>query len=247
MLRCTSTTGVRRAAIAVVLAATTVVAGACGGDASPGSGDDTDVAALAGTVATDEPTPVDEPTADADLTKELGDAAKVLDDASCSYGTYELGDVEHVEQSEDLKSPSFPPTSGHHFEDWAPFGEYDEPVPDGNVVHNLEHGGVVVWMGTGVDDATREELSKLLDQDEKWILAPRPDIDGLFSAAWGLGLHCSPESLATLGPEATAESVDAWFEVVESTGSPDEKDVPAYAGAMKEPAPIRDISTEARF
>ena len=51
-----------------------------------------------------------------------------------------------------------------------------------------------------------------------------------------------PAALTELGPEAFATHLDAWFVAVQSTGSDAEKDIPAYAGAMKEPTPSRDIS-----
>lgn len=218
----------------------TVISAGCGGDSDSGSTDSGDSKPKQVRAAS-------QPTADEDLTDELGDTARVLTDAGCAFGTYELEDPEHIETDEDLDSGSFPPTSGRHFGDWAPFGLYDEPVGDGYVVHNLEHGGVAVWLGTKVDEATSDAIGELLDDEEKWVVAPREDLEGLFSAAWGAGLSCPAEAVTKLGAEGTAEAVDAWYEVVESTGSEAEKDVPAYAGAMKEPTPVRDISTEAPF
>jgi hypothetical protein len=216
--------------VGVVLIALLVAAG-CGED-------------NAVTIKAANPGSITAPAADEDLSDELGDSGAALVDAGCSLGTLKVGEPEHVDEGDDLESTSFPPSSGRHYADWAPFGVYDEPVPDGNVIHNLEHGGVVAWLGTEVDDATDEAIADLLDDGEKWIVAPREDIPGLYSAAWGLGLSCPPAALKQLGADRTAELLDAWFEVVESTGSPDEKDVPAFAGAMKEPTPVRDISAE---
>jgi len=39
---------------------------------------------------------------------------------------------------------STPPTSGPHYENEAKWGVYDTALPDEQVVHNLEHAGVVV-------------------------------------------------------------------------------------------------------
>lgn len=188
---------------------------------------------------------VDAPKRDDELAEDLGEVGPTLTDAGCTFGTYEVGDPTHVGTDEELDSPSFPPTSGAHYDDWAPFGLYDEPVADGYVVHNLEHGGVVLWVGEEVPDGLVDEVDGLLDDEEKWLVAPRPDIAGLFSAAWGVGLSCPPEAVEQLGAEATADALDEWYEVVESTGSDAEKDIPAYAGSMKEPAPVRDISADA--
>lgn len=223
----------------VVLVAALVAAG-CGGDSDSDSTDSGDATPPKVRAAT-------QPTADEDLTDALGDDAKAFTDAGCAFGTFKLEDPEHVDTDEDLESDTFPPTSGRHFGDWAPFGLYDEPVEDGYAVHNLEHGGVAVWLGTKVDDDTRDAIAELLDADEKWLVAPRKDLEGLFSAAWGTGLSCPPAALEKLGASGTADALDAWYDAVESTGSDAEKDVPAYAGAMKEPTPERDISTEAPF
>lgn len=40
---------------------------------------------------------------------------------------------------------SNPPTSGPHSPAAAPWGIYDRPIPKEVLVHNMEHGGVVIW------------------------------------------------------------------------------------------------------
>lgn len=226
-------------ALALVAAAAALAAG-CGSDAgraSPGRGASEPV-----TMRT-----VVAPEADPDLTKELGPTGTELTTAGCSFGSADEQEPLHVDEGDELSGGEFPPTSGRHFEDWAPFGVYDEPLEDGFVVHDLEHGGVAVWLGTRVDEATTTAIGRLPKQDEKWVVAPRADIEGLFSAAWTKGLSCPPGALEKLGPEGTADAVEEWYRTVVSTGSKAEKDVPAYAGAMKEPSPERDISTESPF
>ncbi len=190
------------------------------------------------------PGEITKPTAKASLTKDLGNSATALTTAGCSFGTFTAEEPEHVDDADDLAFGTFPPTSGTHFDDWAPFGRYDEPIEDGYAVHGLEHGGVVVWLGSEVEEPIQDAVDDLLDDAEKWIVAPREDIPGLFAAAWAKGLSCPPQALATLGPEGTADALDAWYETVVSTGSEAEKDLPAWAGAMKEPTPTRDISVD---
>lgn len=233
--------GQARTSAAMLVAAALVAAG-CGSDG--GGRDDGTRSSSSAPAESRDLTP---PEPDEALTEELGDAATTLTEAGCTFGTHEEGEPEHVDAGDDLESAEYPPTSGRHYADWAPFGLYDEPLEDGYVVHNLEHGGVAVWLGTEVDDATTEAVSELLDQDEKWVVAPREDIDGIVSAAWGKSLHCPAEALEQLGPDEMADALDDWYEAVVSTGSEAEKDVPAYAGAMQEPSPKRDISTESPF
>lgn len=50
----------------------------------------------------------------------------------------------HVTESEQ-KFKFNPPTSGDHDAAWITKGFYEEPRPDGALVHSLEHGYVIVW------------------------------------------------------------------------------------------------------
>lgn len=43
------------------------------------------------------------------------------------------------------KYNSDPPTSGPHWPDPAPWGPYDRTLPAEQLVHNLEHGGIVIY------------------------------------------------------------------------------------------------------
>lgn len=52
---------------------------------------------------------------------------------------------EHRPETTDLKYNSNPPTSGDHFANWTKKGVYDLPRADGNLVHSLEHGYVIIW------------------------------------------------------------------------------------------------------
>ncbi|MCW2973309.1 MAG: Xanthine/uracil/thiamine/ascorbate permease family protein, partial [Thermoleophilia bacterium] len=187
------------------------------------------------------------PKADADLTEEMGDDGAALVTAGCSFGTYKEEEANHVKSVDDLDFATFPPTSGTHFEVWATPGVYDKQVADGFAVHDLEHGEVVLSIGTKVDDAQAKLLRALPKDEEKWVVTPRPDLAGVFAAAWAKGLSCPPEALAKLTDEQLEAGIRTWYAAVVSTGSEAEKDIPAYAGAMKEPTPARDISVAAPF
>ncbi len=55
---------------------------------------------------------------------------------------------------------SNPPTSGSHYEQPANWGFYDRELPDEQLVHNLEHGGI--WISyTGIDEETLSNLKKI--------------------------------------------------------------------------------------
>jgi len=51
----------------------------------------------------------------------------------------------HVPEGTDVKYPTNPPTFGPHYPSWITKGFYDEPRPDGNLVHSQEHGYIIFW------------------------------------------------------------------------------------------------------
>lgn len=85
---------------------------------------------------------------------------------------------------------SNPPTSGPHALAPADWGVHAEPVPKEVAVHNMEHGGVVIWYNCAAGDAPLDEpaCDDLRDQlaaittanigDGKQILTiPYPQMD----------------------------------------------------------------------
>jgi hypothetical protein len=57
-----------------------------------------------------------------------------------------------------------PPSSGGHYPLWAVWGFYPTPVNPRQVVHNEEHGAVVIWWGERVPRATVNELAAFYQQ-----------------------------------------------------------------------------------
>jgi len=54
---------------------------------------------------------------------------------------------------------SNPPTSGPHNPNPMPFKVLDNPAPKENLIHNMEHGGVVIWYNTDDANAIKELAS----------------------------------------------------------------------------------------
>ena len=52
--------------------------------------------------------------------------------------------VNHVPDGRQVTYSTTPPTSGDHWDWWARCGFYPEGMPDERIVHNLEHGNIVV-------------------------------------------------------------------------------------------------------
>ena len=65
--------------------------------------------------------------------------------------------TEHVEGTVDYEQN--PPAGGPHNAVWLNCGIYDQPVPNENAVHSLEHGAV--WVTYDADKVTGEELDTL--------------------------------------------------------------------------------------
>ena len=55
-----------------------------------------------------------------------------------------------------------PPTSGQHWNGWVQCGFYRELVPDERIVHNMEHGNIIVHYNLA-DDAQIDELASAFD------------------------------------------------------------------------------------
>lgn len=83
---------------------------------------------------------------------------------------------------------SNPPTSGPHYAQAAEWGVYEEPLPDEQLIHNLEHGGVnIFYKEDAIDQATVEKLKEIQREfPRKTVLAPRPANEAPIAlASWG--------------------------------------------------------------
>ncbi|HEX9721828.1 MAG TPA: DUF3105 domain-containing protein [Candidatus Paceibacterota bacterium] len=84
---------------------------------------------------------------------------------------------------------SNPPTSGKHWPSPAEWGAYSSPLPDEQLVHNLEHGGI--WISyKEVGDATKEKLNAFAaTYPQAVIVTPRAENDSaIVAASWGRAL-----------------------------------------------------------
>lgn len=59
---------------------------------------------------------------------------------------------QHVNRDDTLSFAynSSPPTSGPHVETWVPAGIYQDSKPNGELLHSLEHGYVIVFYSCGI-------------------------------------------------------------------------------------------------
>lgn len=140
--------------------------------------------------------------------------AQAMEAAGCTYKTYP-GLPAGVHISNPNATPkewnSFPPTSGPHYGQWVIWGEYDQPVRLAQSVHNLEHGGIVMFYGS---DVSQDEITKLRsfyrEDATAMLLAPLPRLGNKIAlTAWYSADPASGDSQGILA-ECTAFNEDAF-------------------------------------
>jgi len=79
---------------------------------------------------------------------------------------------------------SNPPSSGWHYGSTAQGGFYDEPLPDEQVIHNLEHGDIWIAYHPDIEDKFKETLKSFAGRYV--VVSPRSENEGDISlVAWG--------------------------------------------------------------
>jgi len=91
--------------------------------------------------------------------------------------------TEHVEGEVDYEQS--PPAGGPHNAVWLNCGIYDQPVPNENAVHSMEHGAI--WVTYDADALSDEELSTLRGElpSSYVVLSPYEGLDSpVVLSAW---------------------------------------------------------------
>ncbi|HZO50218.1 MAG TPA: DUF3105 domain-containing protein [Gaiellaceae bacterium] len=65
---------------------------------------------------------------------------------------------------------TFPPSAGGHYATPAVWGFYRQPVNPRQVVHNEEHGGLIIWWGERVPAATVSKLEAFYNESPVSVL-----------------------------------------------------------------------------
>jgi hypothetical protein len=62
---------------------------------------------------------------------------------------------------------------------------YDEPVPDENAVHSIEHGAVWIAYAEDLDEAEVDALSQLAEASDHILVTPYPGLEApIVLTAW---------------------------------------------------------------
>jgi len=94
----------------------------------------------------------------------------------------------HVPEGTQVPYSTNPPVGGQHYDKTAPAGIYDKMLADGNLVHSLEHGAVILWYNPKlVSKAQIKTLKEIFNQTSgKGIIAPRESMDApVVLSSWG--------------------------------------------------------------
>lgn len=114
-------------------------------------------------------------------------ADETLRAAGCTIDKKPAMGAQHVEElAEGFEYNTFPPTSGPHFPAPATWDVYSDPVEQFRLIHNLEHGGLVVQYGEDVPESAVAQIREwYLDDPNGIIVAPLPALkDKIALAAW---------------------------------------------------------------
>lgn len=129
-------------------------------------------------------------TAVAALATRLGgeaSAANAMREAGCTFRTHPATTSKHIPESAKVEYNSFPPSNGAMTSEMVVWGFYTEPVVgQKQLVHNLEHGGIVIQFGAKVDSETVALLEAFYRDDENGVVvAELPALgDKIALAAW---------------------------------------------------------------
>lgn len=99
------------------------------------------------------------------------------------------GPTYHTVRDLEGSSPDWntdPPAAGAHYDIAAIFGIYEEELQLAQVIHSLEHGGIYIFYGDKVPDATVDELRAFYDDHKAGtIMAPLDRLGDEFAlGAW---------------------------------------------------------------
>ena len=115
---------------------------------------------------------------------EVGPAAKA---AGCQLQTKKGTARDHTRSLDDrVKYNTNPPTTGRHYEIPAQDGIYGQAPQDEQLVHNMEHGRVIIWVKPSLPAKQRADIRALVEDDSyQMVLVPRRNMPYAVAAtAW---------------------------------------------------------------
>lgn len=113
--------------------------------------------------------------------------------------------ADHIPENTTAEYKTNPPTSGPHYASTQAAGIYENAIPDGKLIHSMEHGAVILWYKsagtnsqeaegtgsartTGLSNQDIEKLKQIFNsvQVNKKIMVPRDSLDTPIAlTSWG--------------------------------------------------------------
>jgi Protein of unknown function (DUF3105) len=104
-----------------------------------------------------------------------GGSAAAIDTRFCKEQSFPGLEPKHLTNVDaNVTYNSFPPSSGPHYQQPAPWGIYEDPVKETILVHNLEHGGIIVQYGDISEETLKDIQSFYQDDPYGLVVAPYP-------------------------------------------------------------------------
>jgi len=120
-------------------------------------------------------------------TANAAEVPTTLQAAGCTFKTVKAAGRGHVTSLDaKLKYNTTPPTNGKHYFSPATWGFFGSAANPSQVVHNEEHGGVVIWWGDKVPQATIDKLHDFYSSSPNGMLGtPYPTLGNKIAlTAW---------------------------------------------------------------
>jgi hypothetical protein len=123
-----------------------------------------------------------------------GGSTSAISSKDCAETSYPGLSPKHLSSPDQKKAKynSFPPSSGPHYQQPAPWGIYVEPIKQTILVHNLEHGGIVIQYGNVGSDAVKKLTSFYQGDPYGLVVAPFPKLGKKFAlTSWNEPAYAS--------------------------------------------------------
>jgi hypothetical protein len=113
-------------------------------------------------------------------------------DAAIDVASFPEQEFYHLKSPDEKHEPynSVPPTSGPHRPDWADYGYYEEAVDAELLVHNLEHGDIVIYYPKDTNPTILshlQALSTIVYEGSGVLVVPMPEeyeAEQIVATAW---------------------------------------------------------------
>lgn len=123
---------------------------------------------------------------------------------------------EHLPEGTPIQYSTNPPTSGNHYGNPSNAGFFSDPVAPGALVHNLEHGQIVIWYRPDAPETVTQAIEGYVRGERIALIATPydrvPAAANFSMSAWGAMQSCE---------QFSAEVVDQFRERFQGRGEED--------------------------